>query len=152
MTQSRWPDPLQSPDPSRVQQLLSEFWLRLAALPDLIARREHLLAEQNTTELRAIIIEMMLALNGIQPPGQTRHLNSYLGESQRAALERTLIAPSVSNESWIARAVALTVIYKWYAPQLVARFDLTFPAQLEQEVWGQLQSTLAEWPVSLTTE
>jgi hypothetical protein len=152
MTQSRWPDPLQSPDPSRVQQLLSGFWLRLAALPDLITRREYLLAEQNTSELRAIVIEMMLALNGIQPPGQTRHLNSYLGESQRAALEKTLIAANVSGESWIAQAVALVVIYRWYAPQLVAKFELMFPAQLEQEVWSQLQSALPEWPVSLTTE
>ena len=84
---NRWPDPLQPPEPARVAWLLPEFWRQLAQLPDLLTWQEHLLADQLTADLRNIVIEMMLALNGIQRPPATRHLNTYLGESQRLALQ-----------------------------------------------------------------
>ena len=95
---------------------------------------------------------MMLALNGIQWPTGTRHLNGYLSASQRAALEKTLVAPEVSGESWIGRAVALVVIYRWYAPQLVEKFDLAYPHELENAVWTHLQQNIPDWPLSVTTD
>jgi hypothetical protein len=150
--QSPWPDPLQPPDPVRVEQVLEEFWRRLALLPDLVRRGEHLLAEELTAHLRGILLEMMLALNGIRRPLQTTHLNSYLSPSQRTAIQKALTLPDVSSESWIGRAVALVVIYRWYAPQLVARFDLPYPQALEEETLARLQQTLADWPLVISTE
>jgi hypothetical protein len=152
MTNRRWPDALALPQPARVSQLLSDFWLGLARLPDLLNRQEHLLAETITCDLRQIVLEMMLALNGIGWPDGTRHLNSYLGESQRAALQRTLLLPDVSAESWIGRAVALVVIYRWYAPQLTAKFSLVYPQALEAETLARLQQQLPDWPLAITTE
>jgi hypothetical protein len=152
MTPSTWPDPLAAPDPRRVDALLSEFWRQLAALPDLIRRDEQILAERCTAELRTLVIEMMLALNGIGWPAGTRHLNSYLGDSQRAVLERTLAAPQSDGRAWTARAVALVVIYRWYAPQLTARFGLAYPDPLEQDVWRRLVQELPGWPQTVTTE
>jgi len=123
----------------------------LACLPDLLHRQEHLLAEHLTTRLRGVIIELMLALNGIQWPAGTQHLNSYLSASQRTALEKTLIVPSVSGESWIGRAVALVVIYRWYAPQLVEKYTLAYPQPLEETVLSLLSAEIFGWPAHITT-
>lgn len=148
----QWPDPLCAPTAAAVEAHLCEFWQLLQRLPTLLQRQEHLLAEHLTTQLRGIIIEMMLALNGIQWPAGTRHLNGYLSASQRAALEKTLVAPIVSVESWLGRAVALVVIYRWYAPQLVEKFAVTYPQALEEEVWQLLQRELPDWPLTITTD
>ncbi len=152
MTKPTYPDSLTRPEPARIQWLLDVFWRQLNPLPDLLNRGEQLLAERSTATLRDLVIEMMLALNGIQWPADTRHLNSYLGASQRAAIEKTLVAPEVSADSWIGRAVALVVIYRWYAPQLVEKYNLTYPQALEAEVWAHLQTELADWPLTVTTE
>ena len=152
MTPSTWPDLLEPPELRRVDALLSEFWRQLAGLPDLIQRQEHILAERCTAELRSLVIEMMLALNGIRWPAETKHLNTYLGDSQRAVLERTLVTAQGDGHAWIARAVALVVIYRWYAPQLVTRYNLAYPDQVEHDVWRLLVQELPGWPQTITTE
>ena len=148
----KWPDILQLPRPERIQQVLEEFWQRLRDLPDLLARGEYLLADECTAELRWLVLEMMLALNGIQRPPDTRHLNTYLGDSQRAAIEKTLVALSVSGGTWSARAVALIVIYRWYAPQLAEKFGVTPPQALEEEVLAALHQQIPDWPLHIETE
>lgn len=152
MMNSRWPDPLQPVSAARVATCLQDFWHQLAPLADLLNRHEYLLAEQQISSLRQLVLELMLALNGIAPPPQTRHLNSYLSASQRAALQKTLIVPTVSSESWLGCAVALVVIYHWYAPQLVARFGVAYPQALETTTLTQLHSSLADWPLAITTD
>ncbi len=152
MQESSWPDPLHRPTSSQVEMLLTSFWQLLHDLPDLLRRQEHLLADHLTTQLRSVVIEMMLALNGIQWPVGTRQLNHYLSASQRAAIEKTMIAPTVSAESWIGRAVALVVIYRWYAPQLVEKFGLVYPQQREADAWALLQREVPDWPLAVTTE
>ncbi len=147
----RWPDRLHKPEGAQVAALLRTFWQLLTQLPDLINRQEHLLADQLTTKLRGVVLEMMLALNGIQWPAGTRHLNGYLSTQQRAAIEKTMVLPHVSAEAWIGRAVALLVIYRWYAPQLVDHFQLVYPQALETEVWAALQQ-LPDWPLAVTTD
>ena len=151
MAEHQWPDLLAKPERAAVATHLSRFWQLLAQLPDLITRQEHLLADQLTTQLRSVVLEMMLALNGIQWPAGTRHLNGYLSAQQRAAIEKTMVLPHVSAEAWIGRAVALIVIYRWYAPQLVDHFQLVYPQALESEVWAALQQ-LPDWPLSVTTD
>lgn len=152
MTKPTWPDLLQPPDPIQIQQLLDGFWVTISKLAELIPRNEHLLAEEVTSQLRNIVLDMMLALNGIQRPVGTIHLNGYLGESQQRVLEKTLVAPSVSGESWLGRAVALTVIYHWYAPQLVEKFEVAYPQKQESQALSQLQDSLPDWPLSIQTE
>ena len=147
-----WPDSLTAPTAEQVAQLLGNFWQALTALPELHRRGEQLLMAELNHELRGLILEMMLALNGIARPQSTRHLNGYLGESQRAAIEATLVAPAVNGDVWLGQAVALLVIYRWYAPQLVEKYDLTYPQALEETVWTQLCTTLPGWPVSVTTD
>ncbi|MCB0064464.1 MAG: hypothetical protein KDE19_20205 [Caldilineaceae bacterium] len=152
MNSNQWPDPLQRPPASHVATLLSTFWQQLDQLPDLLNRREYLLADQVTVKLRGIVLEMMLALNGIQWPKDTQHLNTYLSAQQRAAIEKTLVLPETSGEAWIGRAVGLLVIYRWYAPQLVEAYQVPYPQELEIRVWEKLQRELPDWPVSVTTD
>ncbi len=147
-----WPDPLEKPAADQVAQQLSAFWTTLADLPDLVRLDECLLAAELVQSLRGIVIDLMLALNGIRRPTGTRHLNGYLSPSQRTALERTLTAPAPQMDAWIGQAVALTVIYGWYAPQLTARFELTYPQALEEDVWRALRSGIFEWPASITSD
>ena len=151
MTAPPWPDPLQKPDPTRIQRLLDLFWHELAKLADLIRRDEHLLCAHCTAGLRDIVTEMMLALNGIAWPSGTSHLNAYLSTSQRAAIDKTLLAPTVDGDGWIGQAVALVVIYRWYAPQLVAEYELLYPQAIEEATWTILQDQLPDWPISVTT-
>jgi hypothetical protein len=151
MVASRWPDTLTRPDPADLQRLLTDFWHELAGLPDLVLRGEHLLAERCTSRLRATVLDMMLGLNGLAYPQGTHHLNTYLSARQRAAIEKTLIAPDPDADAWIAQAVALVVIYRWYAPQLVDAHDLTYPAEAEATTWRLLSTRLPTWPATVTS-
>lgn len=151
MTQTSWPDHLKPAQSTDVSRLLSQFWNELASLADLVQRHEHLLAANLTASLRQIVLEMMLALNGIAWPHGTQHLNTYLSDSQRAAIEKTLLTPTVSAESWIAQAVALVVIYRWYAPQLVEKFTLPYPHDAENSALGRLHQ-IPDWPLTITTD
>jgi hypothetical protein len=149
---SRHPDSLSRPDPARVQQLLDTFWQTLGLVPDLLQRDEWLLCADECAGLRRIVVEMMLALNGIAWPAGTRHLNRYLGASQREALNKTLIAPVTDRDSWVGQAVALLVIYRWYAPQLLAEHpQLTYPSALEASTLSSLAAALPDWPETITT-
>lgn len=157
MPDPRWPDPLHRPDPTHVAALLRDFWRELAALPDLLHREEHLLCAASTHALRSCVVEMMLALNGIAYPRDTRHLNLYLGPSQRAALEKTLYSPAPTGHTpaesiWIGQAVALVVIYRWYAPQLMTAYQVAYPASAETQTLALLQEKLPNWPSSITTD
>jgi hypothetical protein len=151
MNPSTWPDPLNPADAAHIQAILEQFWHILATLPDLIERRENLLAADTTAQLRRIVVEMMLALNGIAYPAHTSHLNTYLSDRQRAAIEKTLLAPSVGPESWIGQAVALIVIYRWYAPQLVDKYRLSYPQTAEEAAWLHLRR-LPDWPLVIATD
>lgn len=150
--QPAWPDSLAPPNPARVATLLPTYWQTLDQLPDLIARNELLLAEALTAQIRSLVVEMMLAMNGIAPPAGTRHLNGYLGASQRTVLERTLVAPNAAPETWVARAVALTVIQSWYAPQIVERFGVEPPTALAAAVQARLAAALPTWPLNISSD
>jgi hypothetical protein len=152
MTDHHWPDNLMRPKHDSITHLLRRFWQELATLPDLLQRDEQLLAAACTATLRQNVLEMMLALNGIAYPRDTRHLNTYLGKSQRSAIEKTLLAPAVAADSWIGQAVALVVIYRWYAPQLVAAYDLVYDGMLEADTLAHLQTELPAWPRAITTD
>jgi hypothetical protein len=152
MNERRWPDELQRSSPAQVEGLLRRFWQELAELPDLIARDEQLLCAACTERLRATVLEMMLALNGIAYPQGTSNLNTYLSPSQRAAIEKTLLAPSVDGDTWIGQAVALVVIYRWYAPQLAGAFALTYDGDLEMQTLDLLRAQLWDWPAVITTD
>jgi hypothetical protein len=147
-----WPDPLEASDAAQSSEQLAAFWHVLSYLPQFVQNGEGLLAAELVQQLRAIVIDLMLALNGIRRPPNTRHLNSYLSPSQRAALERTLAAPAPEMDAWIGQAVALTVIYRWYAPQLTDRFGLDYPQGLEDEVWQALRRSISAWPATITSD
>ncbi len=150
MTQQSYPDLLRPASSAQVAAALERFWTTLEALADLLPRREVLLAAALTASLRQVTLELMLALNGIEWPEGTQHLNTYLGDSQRHAIEKTLLAPTTGGESWLGQAVALVVIYRWYAPQLVEKFGLAYPQAAEDATLARLRR-LPGWPDTIST-
>jgi hypothetical protein len=151
-TPTTWPDPLTPPDPQHVHALLAAFWAQLAALAPELADAQWLLAAERIDTLRRMVLEMMLALNGIARPQATSALNRYLSESQRTALEKTRLLPTVNLDGLVGQAVALVVIYRWYAPQLLDRFGGDYPSHAEQIAWQTLTAALPDWPAQVTTD
>ncbi len=147
-----WPDELSKPSPDEVEALLTTFWNRLHVLPALIAGHEHLLAAECVAELRGSVLQMMLALNGITRPEGTTHLNTYLSSSQRQALYRIIVTPNISQKTWIGQAVAMVVIYRWYAYQLVAKYYCQYPVREERETLQHLSESLPNWPRQIKTD
>lgn len=152
MDKPAWPDALQPANPNRVRALLTEFWPELSRLADLIPQGQLLLAAEQLHFLRGLVLEMMLALNGIARPAGTVHLNAYLGASQRVALEKTLHLPKVTPAAFMAQAVALVTIYRWYAPQLLAVHGGDYPQSAEDAAWNTLTRHIPDWPLQVTTD
>ena len=78
------------------------------------------------------------AVNVYQPPAPV-------------VVEKTLLAPAVNADSWIGQAVALVVIYRWYAPQLATKYELIYPQAAEDAALAHLR-TLLHWPLAIFTE
>ena len=142
-------DAFVAPSIERTNLLLALYWQTLRKLPPLLTNYEHLRAQEQTSKLRQIVLEMMLALNGIQPP--QGHLNDVLSASQKEAIHKTMLVREISSESWVGQAVALTVIYRWYAPQLAEKYALDYPQALEDETWAELRAATFDWPQQITT-
>ncbi len=146
------PAQLRVPDASYIEALFATYWSTLEAIAELLAAGELVVAEERVTSLRGTIVGMMLAANGIQRPTFKAQINEYLGESQRIALEKTLVAQGMARESIVGRAVALTVIYQWYAPQVVERYGVVEPRVEVQHALQRLAEVVPEWPISIGTE
>lgn len=139
-------------DEDEVEAGLRSFWLELADLPAVVNRREHLAAVSLLDRARNHLVNLIVAVNGARRPPSTTRVNQYLGPSQREALEKTLVCPSPSPDAWIAQAVALIVIYRWYAPQLREHFHQELaPTRLEETVLALLAAEIDGWPARITT-
>ena len=143
---------LRPADPARLQRALADFWTELAASAVQIAAQDHLAAHARLTRLRTLVLTCMVGLNGADLPEDLDGVADLLGPSQRAALQKTLAAPGVNPSAWVGQAVALVVIYRWYAPQLVEKFGLTYPALAESLALAKVGRFLPDWPQSITTE
>ena len=149
---------LNPPDSSTVDRQLGQFWLQLARLAAVLNRQETLAAYALLTELRTILIDLVVCLNGASRPHAKARINQFLGEAQREAFERSLgnsqpALPHASEGStnWIGQAVALVVLYRWYAPQLAEQHDLSYPQPLEDTVLALLHAEIKGWPAYIST-
>ena len=52
---------------------------------------------------------------------------------------------------WVGQAVALVVLYRWYAPQLAERHSLLYPQMAEDTVLALLSAELENWPDRIST-
>ena len=150
---------LSPPDSREVDLQLGRFWLLLARLPAVLKRRERLAAHALLTELRTLMIDLVVSLNGASRPQSTARINQYLGKAQREAFEKGLGIPqtyllkgSDGSTNWIGQAVALVVLYRWYAPQLAEKHALPFPHPAEDTVLALLSTEIEGWPAFIATE
>ncbi len=149
---------LASPDTDLIDTQLRRFWLLLAQLPAVVRRREQLAAHALLSELRALLIDLVVSLNGARRPQARARINQYLGPAQREAFEKSLGYSQGSRGSgaatgfnWIGQAVSLVVLYRWYAPQLVQRHSLPYPKNAEETVLALLSAELENWPSNIAT-
>lgn len=143
--------PYQPADESRVLAALIAFWQQLARLPGAVNRQEHLAASALLHRSRDLLTELVVALNGATRPRTSARINPFLGPAQRDAFEKTLAQRGDLREGWIGQAVALIVLYRWYAPQLVELYNLAYPAALEETVLALLSAEVPGWPARITT-
>jgi hypothetical protein len=147
---SNWPA-LRPPDRDALISSLAYFWMPLSRLPAVLNRREHLAAAQLLVDARRTLIDLVVALNGAgRPPSSTR-MNQYLGPAQLEAFEKTLPAKTVDPATWIGQAVALIVLYRWYAPQLVEIYSVPYPTALERTALALLSAEIDGWPALIQT-
>jgi len=142
---------LQKGEASTIQAGLSHFWRLLAHLPPAINREEHLAAAALLQQARLHLTDLVVALNGATRPPSPARINPYLGPAQQEAFEKSLHQTPDFAESWIGQAVALIVLYRWYAPQLVEIHNLVYPTALEETVLALLSAEVSGWPARITT-
>ncbi len=149
--------PLGQPDPDLVRAQLVQFWLLLAQLPAVLARQENLAAHALLADTRALLLDLVVALNGAARPRTTARINQFLGPEQLHAFEKGMgMGPTSSergspNSSWIGQAVALIVLYRWYAPQLSEIFRAPYPQQAEDTVLALMRARINGWPAVIET-
>jgi len=153
---SSLPAALRPADPARIQRALADFWTELAATAVQIAAQDHLAAHARLARLRNLVLVCMVGLNGADLPtdldGNLDGIATLLGPSQRAAIQKTLSVPKATQSAWVGQAVALVVIYRWYTPQLVEKFGLTYPTQVESASLTFVGDCLPNWPQSITSD
>ena len=150
---------LEQPTAVDVQGRLDRFWILLARLPAVVRRREEIAAHALLTELRTLLINMVVALNGASRPQSAARINQYLGVAQQEAFERSLGNSKPTSmgvqrtgaAGWIGQAVALIVLYRWYAPQLVEMYGAPYPQRAEETVLDLLVAEIEGWPAQITT-
>lgn len=147
------------PDVETIDRQLMRFWLLLARLPAVVGRREQLAAPLLLTEMRTLLIDLVVSLNGGSRPQTRARINQYLGQAQLEAFEKSMGLPDSgrlreagNSANWIGQAVAQVVLYRWYAPQLAQKHSLTYPRLAEDSVLAYLAAELENWPASITTE
>lgn len=151
---------LGSPDIEMISRQIQQFWLLLARLPAVVRRQEQLAAHALLSELRSLLIDLVVLLNGARRPEARARINQFLGQAQREAFEKTLGYSQVSSRrgavtgtgfNWVGQAVSLVVLYRWYAPQLAERHSLPYPKRAEESVLALLGAELENWPSNITT-
>ncbi len=147
-----------TPDSRLIESQLRRFWLLLARLPAVVGRQEQLAAHMLLTEMQALLIDLVVTLNGGSLPHTNPRINQFLGPAQREAFERSMgLRPSGRQKrvgdgaTWVGQAVALVVLYRWYAPQLAQKHSLRYPQLAEDTVLALLSAELENWPARIST-
>lgn len=146
------------PDVGVIERQLGRFWLLLARLPAAVGRQEQLAAHILLTEMHDLLIDLVVSLNGGSRPTTRARINQFLGPAQREAFERSLGLRRSDRKKgagggakWIGQAVALVVLYRWYAPQLAEKHSLPYPHVAENTVLALLSAEMKNWPASIST-
>lgn len=150
--------PIGPADVGSIDRQLKQFWLLLARLPAVVGRHEQLAAHLLLAEISTLLIDLVVSLNGGSRPRARARINQYLGLAQLEAFEKSMELRETGRRreegtraNWIGQAVALVVLYRWYAPQLAEKYSLNYPRLAEDRVLAYLHCELKNWPARITT-
>jgi hypothetical protein len=116
----------------RVLELTNEFIRVLGLTPVGVGRKEFLVMQEGTGLLRRMTVDLMLEANGIGPQarGGALHVNQFLDETQRRALQSVPpVGPSL--ESAVAAGVVLARIFLPLAKRLADETGAAWPEAFE---------------------
>ena len=146
------------PNVKKVEENLARFWLLLGRLPAVVGRQEGLAAHALVADIRMLLVDLVVALNGAERPQSRARINQYLGPAQLEAFENSMGLPqtvqrqeAIQGPNWVGQAVSLVVLYRWYAPQLVERHGIRYPQAAEDAVLALLRAELETWPAQIST-
>ena len=149
---------LDAPNVKAVEENLAQFWLLLGRLPAVVRRQEGLAAQALVADIRMLLVDLVVALNGAERPQTRARINQYLGPAQLEAFENSMALPQTvrrqeanQGPNWVGQAVSLVVLYRWYAPQLVERHGIRYPQAAEDAVLALLRAELENWPAQIST-
>lgn len=149
---------LDPPNVKAVEKNLARFWLLLGRLPAVVKRQETLAAHALLADIRMLLVDLVVALNGAERPQTWARINQYLGPAQLEAFENSMglsqTVPrqeAIQGQNWVGQAVSLVVLYRWYAPQLVERHGTHYPQTAEEAVLALLSAELENWPAQIST-
>ncbi len=141
-----------------LEKKLARFWLLLGRLPAVVKRQESLAAHALLADIRMLLVDLVVALNGADRPQTRARINQYLGPAQLEAFENSMglsqtvqRREAIQGQNWVGQAVSLVVLYRWYAPQLVERHEIRYPQAAEDAVLTLLRAELENWPAQIST-
>jgi predicted nucleotidyltransferase len=129
--------------PETLRNLVEEFLRVLGLSPVAHGRGENLASLSGVEMLRRMLIDVMLEENGIGPAerGSALHLNAFLTEDQRRALE-ALPPVGAEPESLLAANRALTALFFPRARALAVKIGMAWPQALEDATRAHLKKNL----------
>lgn len=123
--------------------LLQEFWRCISLLPSVIGRRERLVAVQGLAVELSLVSELLLLGAGVVRDRGVKHLNAYLPEADRRALEANILPTALSEEALAAAHLRLARLVQQRGPKIAAQHGVDYPTALERVVLETVHAQLA---------
>lgn len=122
--------------------LIHEFWRCISLLPAVIGRRERLVAVQGLAVELGLVTELLIAGSGTVRDRGVKHVNPFLPADLRARLEAEILPTDLGEQALADAHLRLARLVQEQGPDISARFDFTYPQELEdvvlKTVWDEL--------------
>jgi predicted nucleotidyltransferase len=136
------PPPKEARTPA-IEPLIVEFLRVLGLAPVAFGREEWLVVQQGIELMRNMLIDLMLAEEGISRADRgAKRLNEFLTAEQRAILE-SLDPPATRRDALLAANRTLARLFLTRAKPLAARAGVSWPEALETATRKHLEAELS---------
>ncbi|WP_309569796.1 hypothetical protein [Deinococcus sp.] len=131
--------------------LLHEFWRCISMLPAVIGRQERLVAVQGLAVELGLVTELLIAGSGTVRDRGVKHANPFLPPDLRARLEAEVLPADLGEQALADAHLRLARLVQEQGPDISARFDFTYPQELEDVVLKNVWDELAGLGLNVST-
>lgn len=129
------------PGPARARYQFEEFIRILGLLPLADGRGEYINGVLGVFHLRNLLVELMIAQNGVRHRGGALHLNRLITPAQQQVLT-ALPPPEPNRDRMIEGHMAYAAAYLPLAREMAVRWQVEWPEKFEAATWANLGRTL----------